>query len=477
MPRSPSKQAKPSSEGVAKQRDSGSGQAAKPSQRERLIRAMAQVVEREGYAAASVAKVIAAAGVGRVTFYGEFADKDECFLASYDALARQTLGQMRGAARGQDYQAAPRAALSSLLRMLEAEPEAGWGMLFEPPGGGPELRARGRLVIEATTALERFLADAPPQGPRLEIPALALIGGVRQVIARRVRRVEYDVLPTLTDDLLAWVDSYVLARDEGPGAVFLKDGSSLRSRESQARAGEQARRATATARAGASQAAAAQRLPRGRRKQRESFVNRQLRERILGATAEIAMLKGYSEMTVADIVGCAGIGRDVFYVHFRDKQDAFLAAQQHNLQDHLSASAASFFAAPMWPERIWKGLRTVTEIIAADPALAHLWLVESFAAGSAAIQHTEEMMVICTLYLQEGYHYRAEAAHLPQLCSEAIVGALYEILYHEIDEGRGARVGELLPELAYIAIAPFTGARQAAELIGGYMRAETDSVR
>jgi AcrR family transcriptional regulator len=176
-------------------------------------------------------------------------------------------------------------------------------------------------------------------------------------------------------------------------------------------------------------------------------------------------------MTVADIVACAGIGRDVFYVHFKDKQDAFLAAQQHKLQDHMNACATAFFAAPSWPERIWKGLKTVTEIIAEDPALAHLWLVESFAAGPAAIQHAEEMMVICTLYLQEGYHYSARAAELPQLSSEAIIGAIYEIVYHEIDEGRGARVSELLPQLAYIAIAPFTGVQQAAELIEGYMRA------
>ena len=315
---------------------------------------------------------------------------------------------MRRAAHGQDRQAAPRAALSSLLETLEAEPQAGWGMLFEPIGGGPELQARSRRQLsEACGVLKRFLAEVPPGGPRLEIPALALIGGVRQVVARRLRRVEYDVLPVLTDDLLAWVESYALPAGEAAQAAFLEKGSTGRWSDPDSRAGDRARVAS---HAGASQTAAAQRLPRGRRKQNESFVNRQLRERILGATAEMAMLKGYSEMTVADIVTCAGIGRDVFYIHFKDKQDAFLAVQQHNLQDHLSACAASFFAAPTWPERIWKGLQTVTKIIAADPALAHLWLVESFAAGPAAVQHTEEMMVICTLYLQEGYHYPGQAA-------------------------------------------------------------------
>ncbi len=67
----------------------------KLSQRERLLGAMARVVEREGYAAASVAKVIAGAGVGRVTFYDEFADKEDCFLASYDGMVQRILEQIK----------------------------------------------------------------------------------------------------------------------------------------------------------------------------------------------------------------------------------------------------------------------------------------------------------------------------------------------------------------------------------------------
>jgi AcrR family transcriptional regulator len=446
---------------------------AKPSQRERLLKAMAQVVEREGYAGASVAKVIAGAGVGRVTFYEEFADKEECFLASYEEMAQRITGQMISAAHAEEPGAWSRAALSNLLETLEAAPDAGWGILFEPVGGAPDLRTRSRRqVAEGVSAMEAFLGDGPSDAPRLELPALALIGGVRQVIARRLRRVEYDILPTLADDLLVWVHSYAL--DAGlPVASFLRDDSAARSKKARPVGSARSQAQAAAARTGASEAAAAQRLPRGRRKQRESFVNRQLRERILGATAEMALLKGYGEMTVADIVACAGIGRDVFYIHFKDKQDAFLAAQQHNLQDHMNACATSFFGAPTWPERIWQGLKTVTEIIAEDPALAHLWLVESFAAGPAAVQHTEEMMVICTLYLQEGYHYRPQAAALPQLSSEAIIGAIHELVYQEIEEGRGAQLGDLLPQLAYIAIAPFTGAQQAAELIDGYVRARS----
>ena len=53
-------------------------------QRARLLRAMAEEVAARGYAAVSVAHVIARAGVSRATFYEQFDGKQSCFLAAYD---------------------------------------------------------------------------------------------------------------------------------------------------------------------------------------------------------------------------------------------------------------------------------------------------------------------------------------------------------------------------------------------------------
>ena len=58
------------------------------SQRGRLICAIADAVAAEGYAATSVADVIALAGVSRRTFYEHFADKESCYLAAYDSGAQ-----------------------------------------------------------------------------------------------------------------------------------------------------------------------------------------------------------------------------------------------------------------------------------------------------------------------------------------------------------------------------------------------------
>src|SRR3954463_3168983 len=55
------------------------------SQRERLLVAMADAVAEKGYAHAAVADVIERAGVSRRTFYEHYANKEECFLAAYDA--------------------------------------------------------------------------------------------------------------------------------------------------------------------------------------------------------------------------------------------------------------------------------------------------------------------------------------------------------------------------------------------------------
>src|SRR6516164_10070200 len=53
-------------------------------QRARMLDAMVQSVAEKGYARVAVADVVERAGVSRKTFYEQFANKEECFLAAYD---------------------------------------------------------------------------------------------------------------------------------------------------------------------------------------------------------------------------------------------------------------------------------------------------------------------------------------------------------------------------------------------------------
>jgi AcrR family transcriptional regulator len=190
-------------------------------------------------------------------------------------------------------------------------------------------------------------------------------------------------------------------------------------------------------------------------------VARSQRLRIIHATAKVTMAKGHADTTVADIVAAAGVAKEAFYQHFSDKQHAFLDAQQHPTQHILDTCVASFFSAESWPERVWRGLGTLLEMIAENPMLAHLRLVECYAAGSAAIRRAEEITRSFTIFFEEGYLYRLQARSLPRVCSQAIAGAVFEVIQRAVAEGSVAEVPRLLPHLTYISIAPFMGSGAA----------------
>src|SRR5712671_6871318 len=69
------------------------------SQRSRLLDAVAEAVAANGYAATTVADVVALAAVSRRTFYEQFPDLESCFLTAYQAGMELLLQELRDAVR------------------------------------------------------------------------------------------------------------------------------------------------------------------------------------------------------------------------------------------------------------------------------------------------------------------------------------------------------------------------------------------
>jgi len=427
----------------------------KPSQRERLLEAMTYVASREGYAQMSIAHLTTRAGVSRQTFYECFADKEDCFLAAYQLAARETLGQMRQAMGIGDWWETPPTVLRALLAEIESDPQTAWLFFVEGMAGGSRVRRHRNDVLNAFERLtEGFLDSAPADGLTLDIPPIALLGAIRMITFYYLSGNSADRLPEAVDDLVTWIRAYAApARrprwSTGPHAVL----SELSFPGSGRQPVPILRRPDP--------------LPRGRHTLPASAVARNHRERIMHATAEVATAKGYVEMTVGDIVAAAGIAKDVFYNHFRDKQRAFLATQQHGLKEAFSACANSYFAGDGWPERIYNGLRMLTTLTAREPTLAHLRMVEPYAAGADAVERMQGMIASFAVFLEEGYKYRPAAEALPHVCSDAIAGAVFEIMRREIAANSAVGVPRHLPQLAYTAIAPFAGPEEAATLVEG----------
>jgi len=433
-------------------------------QRERLLAGMAKAVARRGYTDATVAQAIAYAGVSRSTFYEHFDDKEDCFLAAFSQLAPVLGEELLQAIQGVAWEQVPRAMLSVVLDPTKSDTAMHWRLLLtQARAGEPRIRAARELFTGRLEQAFETLLDTPPEGiPTLDVPPKALLGGVRSVISTRRYTQDAHEQGQLLDDLETWTASYAVS----PGyarrssAEWAALGLGLCA---PARNGAGAKR-DAQAMSNATEAERA-RLPRGRNRLPADVVASEHHTRIIQATARVIRTKGYTATTIADIVAAAGTSRGVFYGQFQNKQEVFLAAQTMALEKGLTMASAAFFTGRTWPGQVWNGLDALFGYLAERPDLAHLMLIEPYAAGRAAVDRIIDAMRTLSLFLEEGYHRSPRAEQLPRLCSDAIAGAIHELLYHAVQNDRASELRELLPQAVYVALAPFFGPVKAREIV------------
>jgi AcrR family transcriptional regulator len=175
-------------------------------QHARMLEAMVQAVAEKGYARVAVADVIERAGVSRKTFYEQFANKEECFLAAYDASVDGLLAAIDEAllALAPDWLAAVRAAVEAYLEMLAARPSFARAFLIEVLGAGPEALARRAAVQDRFAAqlrdVHRRARRDIPEIP--EVPPhtfLAAVGAVNELVTAHVLEHGAQTLPQLAD--------------------------------------------------------------------------------------------------------------------------------------------------------------------------------------------------------------------------------------------------------------------------------------
>jgi AcrR family transcriptional regulator len=164
-------------------------------QRARLLDAMARAVVRKGYERTTVADVVERASVSRRTFYEQFADKEACFLAAYEALADALIADMADSVRAVPagaWEDRLRAALVTYVDGLAADPELARLFLVDALGAGAKaLQARRRVLGRFADQLKQLRAGAAEQDPRVaEVPdelLLGLVSGIDGLVAEHVQ--------------------------------------------------------------------------------------------------------------------------------------------------------------------------------------------------------------------------------------------------------------------------------------------------
>lgn len=182
------------------------------------------------------------------------------------------------------------------------------------------------------------------------------------------------------------------------------------------------------------------RLPSGRHGLQRSFVAANQRERILSAVAQAAAALGYADMSVEAIIERAGVSRRTFYDHFKNKEDAFLAAYDACLQQQVSQVRFAYLGQSTVRERLRAGIGAYLEFMASEPEFARMCIVEVLAAGPRALARRNAAMSTFADLIEENIHELAPGCPVARLAAETIVGGIHEVVLTRILAGH---TGEL----------------------------------
>ncbi|HET7418638.1 MAG TPA: TetR/AcrR family transcriptional regulator [Solirubrobacterales bacterium] len=177
------------------------------SQRNRIHKAMIEVVSDRGYPETRVVDVIGVAGVSRKTFYELFDSKEDCFLAAYDVLLDNLLNEATDAFEatpGTPWAERIRAALERLLGHLAAHPDEARFAIVEVLAAGPKALARRDAALRQFTGfLEAGRSEASVELPG--ITSLSVAGGINELLYSEILHGAVGRLPGRLPDLMFWI--------------------------------------------------------------------------------------------------------------------------------------------------------------------------------------------------------------------------------------------------------------------------------
>lgn len=171
-------------------------------QRRRLIQSVPASIREKGFAALTVEDICVRAGVSRRTFYENFRDAEDCFVASYRHHVQELTTIVGGAAAaGGDWQERARLAVLALLQYLAQRPDVAHMAVVEVLAAGPAAiaeRDRASALLRSLIGNEALAAASEPAPPLLlEVIAGATIELISERVLEGTTARLVELLPTI----------------------------------------------------------------------------------------------------------------------------------------------------------------------------------------------------------------------------------------------------------------------------------------
>ncbi|HEY2283927.1 MAG TPA: TetR family transcriptional regulator [Solirubrobacteraceae bacterium] len=397
-------------------------------QRTRLYGAMIESIAQRGYHRTTVAHVIGLAGVSRRAFYEQFANKEECFLATYDiVVARSRKLVLESWASERGWANRLHASCKSFLDDIVAEPKGAQLVLIDALGIGSKARERLHL---AGNAYERLVAAAfrvsPDTAPLPAIASRAIVGGVRHVVFNRIREERVPELRTLTDELLDWVEAYRSPAIARLNAIALKQPPEIPPAPAAFLAADDKR------------------------------------ARVLGSVVHLTLDEGYGELTDPQIAQFAGISTEAFHKQFASKEECFLTVVDEFASEALMAVEATIAPIASWANAVPVAVSAFIEHIVSHPALLRMAFIDLFDVGPGMIgRMTKSIDRFTGMLATNG----PEPRRAPEIASEAITGAVWDIISAYSTAERMRYLPCLSDHISFVVLAPYIGPKVAIDTI------------
>lgn len=407
-------------------------------QRARMHGAMIEAVAASGYEGTSVKQVVSLAGVSRRSFYEQFANKQECFLATYDVIATRGAGRVSAAYRAASGGAEDRlqAAFGELGEAIGTHWNSANLVILEAPKAGAPALLRLR---RASQTFEQMLSATFEHGSTsspLPAPVIrGIAGGLHAAMSKCLREGSAEKAPQLADEMFHWTLLF-----QTPAAKQLAERLSERAREALL----EGRKASDGARANGN-----------------GLADRDDRERLLEQALRLAVLEGYRELSAPQIADAANVPIDAFFDLFASKEECFLAALDMLGEQLKTLASDPELRGAEWPQAVRRTIRALMSYLADHPIYAHTIAEGAFAAGPDAAARNLRLAYGIAARLTEGAPDQARSV----LVVQGVAGALSHTVRCQVASGQIQLLSVLSDYLTYIALTPFIGAEQAAAML------------
>jgi AcrR family transcriptional regulator len=393
---------------------------------------MVEAVVANSYQGVSVRQVVGLAGVSRRSFYEQFANKQECFLATFDSIAARGVKRIRRAYLASEGPLEDR--LATAFEELSEEVGTNWKdarlVVVEAQTAGPAgLERLRRITATCEQMLFSSFALAPEASPMPMPVVRGIIGGLHANMSVCLREGNVEQLRAMTEEMRRWTLLF-----QTPAAERM------------------AARLTEPMRGGP---------PRGHSPNGWDRSDHDDRERLLHNALRLALINDYEKLSAPQIAEEASVPMDRFFEMFADKNECFLAALDELGDEFLQVAADPALAGEDWPRAARRAIGELMRYLAERPLYAQTIAAGAFAAGPDAASRIREIGHDLATLLVQGAPERAQS----DFALEGVVGAIGHTIRCQVASEQFQLLPALSDHLAYVVLAPFIGADAAAEIV------------